>query len=166
MQGNRQMLRILGPLLLLASPLHAATLYAIYDNATGELVSTGTVVASQDVLTGLNRTAIATEYEDKLPPYVAWDKVTHSFVAFSPPRPVISKTELLEKFTVNEFEALMAFPTGNTGTAGQKRTVAAIIKQLEWREQIDLNLQRVQDAINFLETVGIIGAGRAAQIIG
>jgi hypothetical protein len=139
-------------------------LYAIYRIADGALVSIGTVMASQGVLESNGYSYV--ELVSQPGPFDVWNPTTHSFNTMPTPKEVLMKQDFVERFTEQEWEDLMAFPTSNVGTAAQRKRVLGGIRRLEWVDQIDLNLAKIQNSINYLETVGILAAGRAAQIIG
>jgi hypothetical protein len=141
-----------------------ATWYAIYRESDGVLVSVGTVLAAPDVLT--QNGYVAVEIPGPPGPYSAWNVTTHSFDTMPTPKDTLSKQDFVERFTEQEWEDFIAYPSSNLGTAAQRRRVNAALKRLEWMEEVDLNLAKTQNAINGLETLGILGAGRAAQIIG
>jgi hypothetical protein len=140
------------------------TLYAVYRISDGALVSIGTVLASNGVLESNGYTYI--ELSIAPGPFDVWNPVTHTFDTMPTPKEVLTKQQFVERFTEAEWEDLQAYPTGNAGTAIQRKRVNGGLKRLEWVDEIDMNLAKNQNAINYLETIGIIGAGRAAQIIG
>ena len=134
------------------------TWYAIYRLSDGELVSVGTSVADP-LPAGLGVTNLGAN-----PPTGVWNKLTHVFDAAAPVRPIISKRDFWKRFTDVERESL--YDMSLNGTAAQKRKLGAFRSFITDCEGVDLNDAYVQASVSAMETAGVIGVGRAAQIIG
>lgn len=142
-----------------------ATWYAVYEIATGELVSTGTNIAADSVLAEMGRASVPIG-ESPPGPYTVWNKATHGFDTFPPPKEVLSRKEFMEKFTETEWDDLIAAPGNALLTASQRRTVNGALERLRWMEEIDLGLAKVQNFLQLMVNVGILTAGRRTEIIG
>jgi hypothetical protein len=128
------------------------------------LVSVGTVLAAPDVLAANGLAYV--EISGQPGAFSVWNPATHTFDQMPTPKAVLSKSAFVEKFTEQEWEDLQAYPSSNLGTAANRKRVLGGLKRLEWMDEIDLNLAKIQNSIIGMETLGIIGPGRAAQIIG
>jgi hypothetical protein len=86
-----------------------------------------------------------------------------------PPPPIITKIAFRDRFTSTEKEDLqMAAVINPSDTAQQKRQASKIqvwLEDIRSSDYIDLTNTRVINGVNAMETVGIIGAGRAAEIL-
>jgi hypothetical protein len=142
-----------------------ATWYAVYEIATGDLVSTGTVIAADSVLAELGRAAVAIG-QSPPGPYTVWNKVTHAFDTFAPPKEVLSKREFMERFTDTEWDDIIAGPSSNALTTSQRKTLGGALERLRWMDEVDLGLARVQNFLQFLVNVSLITAARRTEIIG
>ena len=86
----------------------------------------------------------------------------------TPPAPVVSPVEFKLLFTSAERIAIKAF---RAGTAPETADARAVID--DWYEivddrrltEVDLGLAGTIDGVNYLETLGLIGVGRAAEIL-
>lgn len=134
------------------------TWYAIYKLSNGELVSTGTSVADP-LPDGLG---VANLGEN--PPLGIWNNVTHVFDPSAALKPVVSRRDFWQRFTASERESL--FDMSINGTAGQKKKLGALRAYITDCEGVDLNDAYIQSSVSLMESSGVIGAGRAAQIIG
>jgi len=73
-----------------------------------------------------------------------------------PEQRIIDKLEFLDLFTDSELEAII-------GSSNSK--VRVFIKKLELAQTVDLKSARMITAVNGMETLGMIGSGRAAVIL-
>ncbi|MEP3113022.1 hypothetical protein [Nisaea sp.] len=86
----------------------------------------------------------------------------------TPPAPVVSPVEFKLLFTSAERIAIKAF---RAGTAPETEAARAVID--DWYEivedlrltEVDLGLSDTIEGVNYLETLGLIGVGRAAEIL-
>ena len=90
-----------------------------------------------------------------------WNPATRTHDA-RPVQKIISKLEFIERLTDSEFENILDVALLNTNPA---RKVRVFIKKLELAESIDLADQRMIRAVNGMESIGLIGTGRAAEIL-
>ena len=83
-----------------------------------------------------------------------------------PVTPIKTYTHLgfRQLFTTAEQVAIDNYDTG-TFTAQQKATLKTIAKNFDAAEEIIPTDQRTIDGVNYYESVGLIAAGRAAQIL-
>jgi hypothetical protein len=132
----------------------------VYETATGRLVSWGpsddTPVASDEVL--LERGYSKATGLAALDETHAWDEATKTVVVV--PAPVyprdIPTSRFVLAFTPTELEAV-------------RNSSDPIVKQL-WIAatvvpEVDMNRQSTIDGVGYLELIGLIGEGRAAQIL-
>jgi len=75
------------------------------------------------------------------------------------PRGPLSRLDFMNLFSDSEMAAIYEAEAGST-------LIKVWVKKLEAASQIDLSDQRTIDGINALESAGLIGAGRAAEILG
>lgn len=91
-------------------------------------------------------------------PGVFVSKEIHAPQIVSPaPVRVISRLEFAERFTDAELEAVLSSNNGK---------VRVFLKKLDFVGSVDLDKPSVVAGVNFLEQSGLIGAGRAAEILG
>lgn len=133
------------------------TWFAVWQTASGDLVSVGTVVASP-LPAGLSTTDLGAN-----PPSGVWNKVTHVFEASTLKASLPFKL-FLQRFTQTESEALQNLLA--TGTQAQKNKLNAFIEYCKADSAVDLNDAYVVASVNLMESAGIIGAGRATVILG
>lgn len=139
----------------------ADTWFAVYDDATGELVSTGTVVADDATLAarGLVKRVLATNPQVRTS---RWNKDKRDFGTVPLPKGRISLAEFLLRLVETERQDL--FEAAQAGNAAVRKRVNAWI-QTARETGIDLDDAETVTAVNALETAGILGAGRAAQVL-
>ncbi len=86
-----------------------------------------------------------------------------------PPPPIITKIAFRDRFTATEKEDLqLAAVINPSDTAQQKRQASRIqswLEDIRNMDYVDLTNARVIAGVNAMETVGIIGVGRAAEIL-
>ena len=133
--------------------------YAVFDKATGRLVSSGSAVAAK-----LSADLVVKEFADKPRDDQVWDEATLGFK--SAPRPTrLRKADFIQRFTLAERRELFGFAHGNTYTAAQQKNLAAFMRYLDFLDQIDLQDAAIVQGVGYLETVGILAAGRAAEVL-
>lgn len=71
----------------------------------------------------------------------------------------ITQDEFVKRFTLAEIGGIYAAAPGNA-------SLLAFVKRLEFSPSVDLDSDDVVNGLALLEQVGLIGAGRAAQIRG
>jgi hypothetical protein len=135
---------------------------AIYETATGTLVSTASDIAqvANPLPAGLTRKTIADPPDGYL-----WSVTLLDFVAPPAPRK-IGKYDFISRFTIAERKELFGFSYGTTYTAAQQKNLANFMRYLDFLDIIDLDDTAIQTGVNYLETTSIIAAGRAAQVLG
>lgn len=135
--------------------------YAVYDEATGALVSTGSSVADDATLKTKGYTK--KELQTKPGKSEEWDPVTLDFVATTKPKPKIPMGEFIERFGVTERENI--FGVIATGTSEQQKRLRAFIEYIRMLGYADPNDPYVVTIMGKLEEYGVIGAGRAEEIL-
>lgn len=78
---------------------------------------------------------------------------------------VLTKYQFRKLFTFSERISIDNFAMNQTLSAQNKAVLATIMKDLEVSGVVELDNPDVAQGIGFLEQVGLIGTGRAAQII-
>lgn len=136
------------------------TWYAVYDNTTNDLYSLGTVLANP-----LPARFSFKEYTDKPDVGKTWSSVQLDFVV-----KISKKTylfhEFLEALTQQEMENLFDYEFDNLKpTAGRKR-VRAFLRRVNAMGSVNCNDPWIQGELQAAENAGILGSGRAAQLIG
>lgn len=149
--------------------------YAVYETSTGILKSQGTTII-QKKLDGTYETiseAIArltaaglTAIDIVNPPAdnTIWDTVTRAFVAKPSPR-ILLKVDFIQRFSLAERKEMFGFNFGTTYTAAQQKNLSSFMRYLDFLDRIPLDDSGIQQGVNYLETVGILAAGRAAQVL-
>lgn len=137
--------------------------FAICDKATGRLVSTATVVADDATLAkrGLEKHDLGQDN-----PQVnskRWNEATRRFDNVMPPRPALSLEQFWGRFTVAEREDLLEREQTSAGQG--KKKLAAFRQYLTDCRCARLDDPYVVDSVNLMETAGLIGSGRASEIL-
>ena len=126
------------------------TWVAVWDTATGALVSVGTVVASP-LPAGMSSTDVGATQ-----PIGVWNPSTHAF----DPAPVIatpmSRLEFLQRFTTAERLAIRA--STDPG-------VSDFLFLLDHADTVTTTDALTQQGVNYLVSLGLLTATRAAQIL-
>ena len=78
---------------------------------------------------------------------------------------VLTKYQFRKLFTFSERIAIDNFAMNPNLSAQNKAVLSTIIKDLDMAGEVQLDLPDVAQGIGFLEQIGLIGTGRAAQII-
>jgi len=141
----------------------ASDWFAVYESATGRLVSTGTVVARDAELTkrGLVKKALAF---DPQVPTRQWNESTQDFDVVVPPKPRVQVQDFVDRFTPAEREALSDAARSHP-TPAVRTKIAAFNEYLRTASVISLDDSYITASVGQMETVGLIGAGRAAEVL-
>ncbi|MEW6332086.1 MAG: hypothetical protein AB1560_11570 [Pseudomonadota bacterium] len=135
--------------------------YAIYQTTSGALVAIASQV-TEPLPAGLAAKFIGAEAPDT--DAYQWDPSTLGLVSRAPPR-LLAKHLFIARFTDQEQRELFGFSLDTTKTELQRKRVAAFIWLLTFLDVINLDAGNVMAGVNYLETAGILAAGRAAQIL-
>lgn len=121
-------------------------------NASGELVSTGTVLADDAELAarGLSKVALDAEPGDRV-----WDVATQAFIAPPVAPTVLSRLEFVWRFQPAEFMTIKA--STDPG-------VQFFLYQLESAQEVHPSHPVVQQGLQYLVGLGLLTAERAATI--
>jgi hypothetical protein len=126
--------------------------HAIYDIATGALVSVGTVIAAP-----LPDGLAALDVGDTMPDG-DWNPATLSFVARSALPETWTKYEFKQRMTAAERVAVRAAAASNA-------VVADFMDLLDSSGVVIRANPNVLAGLNYLESIAVLGAGRASEII-
>jgi hypothetical protein len=77
----------------------------------------------------------------------------------------VTKYQFRQLFTVNERIAIDNAGANTAIPANYRAMLVTIMKDLELSQTVILNNPAVSQGVHFLETLGLIGAGRAARIL-
>lgn len=148
------------------------TWYAVFNEVSGALVSTGSVIAETgetevEAIMRLNNRGmnVKTLPGDPRPISQVWNKDTREFEPFTPPPPHLDKGEFLDLFTDDEWIDLSEASRKSNNQAFRKR-LQAFFDRLKMVEVVDLGAPYVVTAVNSMESAGLLDAGRAAEILG
>ena len=93
-----------------------------------------------------------------------WDASTLGLVPRTPAR-LVSKYVFIQRFTDAERRLLFGFSLDSTKTEAQRRLVHAFVQYLTFLDTINLDDTSISTSMQYLETAGVLAAGRAAQIL-
>ncbi len=93
-----------------------------------------------------------------------WDPSTLGLVPRTPAR-LISKYLFIQRFTDAERRVLFGFSLDSTRTEAQRKLVAAFVWYLTFLDTINLDDASIVAGVQYLETVAVLAAGRAGQIL-
>lgn len=93
----------------------------------------------------------------------AWDVGSKTVIVVVPPKSIPSALDFWKRFTATEREAIEGLYL--TGTQAQKNAVGAFFRYVQAAGGVDCGDAYVQAKVQQLETIGILTAGRAAQIL-
>lgn len=93
-----------------------------------------------------------------------WDPSTLGLVPRTPQR-LISKYVFIQRFTDAERRVLFGFSLDSTKTEAQRKLVTAFVWYLTFLDSINLDDASIVAGVQYLETIGVLTAGRAAQIL-
>lgn len=134
-------------------------------NSDGTLVSycqnDGDPVA--DAATLAAKGLIAITGQPQIGPTTVWDAATKSVKTIAAPKSIISVPVFWKRFTTVEREAIEGMAL--TGTAAVKNAIAAFFRYVQSAGSVDCNDAYIVAKVTQLETIGVLAAGRAAQIL-
>ncbi len=133
----------------------------LYTTATGAFVAL-TDHRVDPLPAGLSAKSVGTMKPD-LDAY-QWDPATLGLVPRTPQR-LISKYLFIQRFTDAERRDLFGFSLDSTKTEAQRKRVAAFVWYLDFLDVINLDDASLVAGMQYLETVAVLAAGRAAQIL-
>lgn len=136
-------------------------MHCIYKIITGDLVST--TDDPSRIASPLPAGHASKQTVDPAPGYV-WDKATLNFIAPAK-SPVVAKYIFIQRLTVAERKALFNFDRGSSLSVAQQQNVQAFMRYLDFLDAVDLTDSAITLGVNYLETVALIGAGRAALVL-
>lgn len=125
--------------------------YAIVD-LSGNLISTGTVIATPEELAAQNYRAILLQGD---PTGLLWDKDTETFVQPPVPNTVLPKVQFIQRFTAAEFAAIRA---------STDEQVQFFVYQLDNSTLIEPQAAAVQGPLAYLVQIGLLTQARADVI--
>lgn len=134
---------------------------AVYEIATGRLVS---ITDDPQFVANPLPAGLAVKTVNDPPAGYIWDELSLDYVAPPAPR-IIAKFEFIQRFTQAEQKEIFGFSFGNSYTSAQQKNMATLMRFLDFVDLIDLDDATVQSGVQYFETVGAIGAGRAAVIL-
>lgn len=134
-------------------------MYHIYHVSTGELVSSTSVPPTE-----LSADLDYIEYDDGYEIDKVWNTTTLDFDARPAPR-IISKTDFIDRFITSEIKEMFGFNIGSTYTEAQQKNIRVLMRYLDFLDKIDLDNTRINTGVTYLESVGILASGRAAEIL-
>lgn len=133
--------------------------FVIYNTTTGELVSQGTVISSS-IPAGFTAQDIVNPPTDN----TIWNSASRSFVQRAASR-IISKYEFIQRYSLAERREMFGFMHGSTYTTAQQKNIASFMRYLDFLDRVDLDDIAIQQGVNYQESISMIGAGRAAQVL-
>jgi len=128
---------------------------AIYRTDTGELVSIGTVVSDQLTFGMASRDLGETAPDLEV---VVWDQTTTSFKEKTITKKLVQREEFIGMFTDTEFDNILAAANVNS-------TISGFIKKLDYATTVNLLSPKTIDAVNALESAGLLAVGRASEVL-
>jgi hypothetical protein len=129
------------------------TWYAVVDNATGALLSVGSVIADP-----LPEGLVALELGEERPTGV-WNPATRVHETPAPVRQIVlSRLEFLQRLTVQERIAIRTAAKSNP-------IVEDFMHLLDLAADVNLTHAATMQGVGYLEQQGLIAAGRAAAIL-
>ena len=127
-------------------------MFAVYETATGRLVSTGTVVAADEELTARGMSKLEVESADGV-----WNPETLAFDP-APPTPIrITSVDFIQRFTVQERLTLRAAEKTNP-------VLNDFMELLRLSGGFDIPSEEVTQGLGFLVSQGLLTPQRAAVI--
>lgn len=137
--------------------------YAIYETATGKLKSVGSVVDSP-LPGGLTKKSIGTSAPDLSK--VEWNSTTLTFDPLPLPSVILSRFEFRQRLTISERVGLDNLTENTVLSLADKQMAISLMKDLDSALYVKLDDPLLISGLNYLESVGLIGAGRSATIRG
>ena len=138
------------------------TWFAVYDQTTGRLESLGTVVADDTTLARRNLVKLQLAFDPRVPTK-QWNEMARDFDNVPEPKPKIGTQEFLDRFTPSEREDIHGARL--TAAAEIQKRLNAFLYYIQAADGIDLGDQYIINSVAKMETYGLIGAGRATEIL-
>ncbi len=132
--------------------------FAVYSSITGRLVSTGTVVDKSDADLAAEGLAKKTLAFNPQVPTKRWNEASRDFDDVVPPKDKLDGGTFLRRFTVAEREDIF-------NAARTAKKLHAFIEMVKVAGVVDPNDPDMIAAVNRMETAGLIGPGRAAEVL-
>lgn len=139
------------------------TWFTVYQTSDGKRVSVGTVVAPDDFLAANGLDKLQTAFDPRTNTK-QWNAGTRTYDDVTPPKAPISKQEFIDLFTDAERDELFD-AAENHPTANVRKKIKGFINYIQLSEHIHLDQAYIVTSVNQMEAAGIIGAGRAAEIL-
>lgn len=104
-------------------------------------------------------------------PGVGWSYANGTFTAPPPPtppppsNPVFTKIAYMNLFTQPELIACFNYPNNTNLTTDQKAELTVFFQYFNAADTVDMTQTPTQQGLQLLESCGLIGTGRAAQIL-
>lgn len=104
-------------------------------------------------------------------PGIGYTYANGTFTAPAPPtppaqsNPVFTKVGYMNLFTSSELAACFDFENSTTLNPTQKSQVRVFFRYFDATDTVDMTLTPTQQGLQMLEAFGLIGTGRAAQIL-
>lgn len=141
--------------------------FAVFYTDTGDLFSTGQSVASDaELLTGGDdgRQLEKKEYSFDIQndPTKRWNKTIRDIEDFVPPKDKLAAEEFLGRLTATEREDI--FDAARIPSPGNK-ALYAFLETTRISGVVDPNDPAVVAVVDEMETAGLIGPGRAAEVL-
>lgn len=129
-------------------------MFAVYESATGLLVSTASDASliADPLPAGLAVTQVAPPGERSV-----WDEQALAFVA-APAQRTMTRLEFMRRFTASERIATRAAAASNP-------VISDMLAMQDAASYIDLDDPDTQAGVVYLESLGVIAEGRAAQVL-
>lgn len=135
-------------------------MWCVYETATGRLVSTA---SAENLLANPLPAGLASKEVSDPPAGAIWNTTTLVFDP-APARTRLGKLEFIQRFTLAERRQIFTatLPASPTQT---QRDAWAFLRYLDFLDVIDLTDSAVIGGVNALQSVGLLAAGRPAEIL-
>lgn len=135
--------------------------FAIYKNSDGVLLSTGESRASDAQLAAAGLAFVEVAFDPQVSTK-QWNKATRVFDDVAAPKPRIDTLDFWKRFTVAERETIQDEARGTTARATKVR---GFVETYKTQGAIAIDDPEIVTAVNDMETAGLIGANRAAEVL-
>lgn len=139
------------------------TWFAVYENATGRLESLGTVIAADGDLTSRGLSAKPLAFDPRVETK-RWNAARREFNDVPARKAVLERRVFLARLSAAEREDIFDAARSHPNDAARKR-LQAFLDWLKMVDAVDLGDDYVIAVIQGVEAVGLIGPGRAAEVI-
>ena len=126
------------------------------------LVKNGNLVVYPDDISLFRNTEIN---GDMVVGYYSGAMPLDDYVELEPDHIIITHLAFRRLFQLNERIAFDNFEENSVLTAEQKQTLRTISKDFEMAQEIDLKDPDVIGGLQFIESCGILGGGRSAEVL-